>query len=298
MQNQPNAYAIINTPIKLPEDFPVYEKILNTHSPSHNPPTRLHTHNCLEIGCCTDGGGIFIVDSDIYPFSKGDVSIIFGGQLHIAQSHKQNISSWQFIHLNPEYLLKDIGIDDLKLIADIQNNPGCFKNIFSPKDNAEITKIVNMIIFELINKEQNYRSCVKSLVWLLLVKLYRTAPDSSINDTDKKTNSSNLVRIAPALNYISNNYKEPIKISDLARLCNMSITNFRRLFTSAINLSPLEYLIRVRIKTASVLLHTTNYPILNISLMVGFETQSSFNRHFKRIMAQTPFEYRVKRQSN
>jgi transcriptional regulator GlxA family with amidase domain len=80
----------------------------------------------------------------------------------------------------------------------------------------------------------------------------------------------------------------------LAQMCGMSSTHFRRTFTSIMNVSPLEYLIKIRIEKASLLLRTTEMPILSVSEEVGFHSLSSFNRHFSSIVGATPRDWRKK----
>ncbi|MNY74794.1 transcriptional activator FtrA [compost metagenome] len=74
---------------------------------------------------------------------------------------------------------------------------------------------------------------------------------------------------------------EPIHIEELAAICNLSITHFRRTFRACMGSAPLDYLIHMRMQMASALLCHTDSSILSISEKVGYSTLSSFNRHFQ-----------------
>ena len=72
----------------------------------------------------------------------------------------------------------------------------------------------------------------------------------------------------------------------------MSPATFRRRFHQATGLSPLDYLIRVRMQMATSLLAEGAMPISEIALRVGYGTLSSFNRHFRRTMRMSPRQWR------
>jgi AraC family transcriptional regulator, activator of mtrCDE len=91
---------------------------------------------------------------------------------------------------------------------------------------------------------------------------------------------------------MSRNFMNEIKIKSLAALCNMSVTNFRRVFNSCMGLSPLEHIVKVRIQMASILLNSTDSLILEVALKTGYTTLSSFNRHFKSIKGVSPREWK------
>ena len=81
-------------------------------------------------------------------------------------------------------------------------------------------------------------------------------------------------------------------MENLAPLCHMSPTHFRRTFHAIMGYGALEYLNRTRIARATVLLRTTELPVLAISEEVGFHSVSSFNRQFLDIEGVTPLQYR------
>ncbi len=92
--------------------------------------------------------------------------------------------------------------------------------------------------------------------------------------------------------FVSYHYMEDIKVEDLAQSCHISETHFRRVFTSYMKMSPLEYINTVRINTACELLQKTDEPVADIAHKCGFTTNSTFNRNFKHLMGVTPVEWR------
>lgn len=86
--------------------------------------------------------------------------------------------------------------------------------------------------------------------------------------------------------------KVPADSHILSQMCSKSISSFRRDFHKYMNTSPFEYLYHVRITVAINLLCTSNLPVQEIAASVGYQSLSSFNRHFRRITGKMPKEIR------
>lgn len=99
------------------------------------------------------------------------------------------------------------------------------------------------------------------------------------------------IPVAPALEYINRHYMEDFPIETLARLCGMSQSHFRRVFRELLSVGPLEHLNRTRILKACSLMRMSEDSILSISGQVGFQSLSSFNRHFLVEMGTTPSQW-------
>lgn len=93
-------------------------------------------------------------------------------------------------------------------------------------------------------------------------------------------------------NYVKKNYNTDVTITKLARLYNLNEKYIGRLFKTQTNMSFNQYLNNVRVIEAKVLLRETEANIINISLEVGFNNVTYFNRVFKEIVGKTPLEYR------
>jgi len=291
MQKRPkSAYCLEYAPISLPEDFPITD-FSGVYRQSDKPITRLHIHNCLEVGYCHSGSGVFVIEDKVFPFWKGDVSVINHREMHLAQSAKGTFSKWTFVSLDPLKLL-GARVDDSGLLDTSSLCGPLFKNILAGQNHADIARIMRELVNELSEKKSGYRSCVRGLVWTLLAKLQRLSHDDKMDAI--KTGRRNMERVAPALHYIATHYTEPVRIVVLAKACFMSLTNFRRLFGQAVKKTPFEYLTHVRIQMATVLLADTDKTVLEISLETGYATLSSFNRQFKAAMGMPPRAWRSK----
>lgn len=95
-----------------------------------------------------------------------------------------------------------------------------------------------------------------------------------------------------ALAYMTKYPEEKITIAQLADLAHLSQYHFIRCFRSAYELTPLQYLTRLRLKQASLLLKKSNVTVGNIVPQCGFENESAFIRLFKKEFRMTPIAYR------
>ena len=98
--------------------------------------------------------------------------------------------------------------------------------------------------------------------------------------------------IQPAIHYIDENYYMDITIERLARLCVMSKTNFRRVFSAVCGTSPIQYLLEVRIRCANEFLQQSSYTVSEISQLCGFKDVEHFCRTFKKRTGNTARQIR------
>lgn len=83
-------------------------------------------------------------------------------------------------------------------------------------------------------------------------------------------------KIIPAVNEINNNYFENYKIDFYAKLCNMSESNFRKLFRENIGKSPIEYRNQIRIIEYEKLMSSGEFTVSEAAYLVGFNNMSFF----------------------
>lgn len=295
MQNRPFSPLRLEAyPYRLQESFPV--EWLGHHIQGDGDVTHLHFHNCIEIGYCYEGSGLFFVEDQVFPYSRGDALIIFRNQPHLAQSYKSHSSKWHFAFVEPEGWFATLRVSDAVLYA----RPNAFPHILNGREHPKLVALVEAVMEELEKQEQGYESAVKGLVLSLLVMAGRLGERRGMQDGENETlgKGTGLMRLAPCLEHISRHYMEPIPVGALASLCGVSLTHFRRVFTLCMGMSPLEYIIKVRIQMAATLLMSTDDSILNISAQVGYTTVSSFNRHFKKLMGEAPRDWRSRKGSN
>ena len=107
-----------------------------------------------------------------------------------------------------------------------------------------------------------------------------------------QTNEKNDERLLRARGHIEQHFAEPISLRDLAYLCNMSVTNFRREWKKRYLESPIKYRDTVRMYYAKELLRSGYYSVADVAQKCGFEDVSYFVRSFGQKVGMTPNQFK------
>jgi AraC-like DNA-binding protein len=98
--------------------------------------------------------------------------------------------------------------------------------------------------------------------------------------------------IAKAKEFIREHQAENLSLGQVAKAVNTSTFYFCKLFKKITGVNFTDYVSRVRIEKAKDLLLNPNLRISEIAYEVGFQSLTHFNRVFKRILGQSPTDYR------
>ena len=99
-------------------------------------------------------------------------------------------------------------------------------------------------------------------------------------------------RIRSIVNYINDNLDKKIEIDHLIELSTWKKRHFSRLFFSYLKVSPYQYILSRKIEKAKSILEETTLPINEIAIDLGFQSYSNFCNAFKKIVGNTPENYR------
>lgn len=99
---------------------------------------------------------------------------------------------------------------------------------------------------------------------------------------------SNLTHINRAVQWIRDNYAEPLRVDDLARLAGMSTPAFHRHFRTITATSPLQFQKRIRLQEARTLLLANPDDVAGAGHLVGYDSQSQFTREYRRLFDAPP----------
>ncbi|MDR1608336.1 MAG: AraC family transcriptional regulator [Deltaproteobacteria bacterium] len=95
-------------------------------------------------------------------------------------------------------------------------------------------------------------------------------------------------QVAKAITWLKENFKQPLRVEDLAKRVNMAPSTFHRHFRIMTTLTPLNYQKRLRLYEAQRLMMIHQLDALVASQTVGYESPSQFNREYKRLFGEPP----------
>lgn len=103
--------------------------------------------------------------------------------------------------------------------------------------------------------------------------------------------------LALAADHLKLHFREKLDVPSLAKLSHMSVRQFERKFRATFQMTPQDYMMRMRVIAACELLVRTNQAVTSVALESGFYDHSDFARQFRRQMGQSASQYRKARQS-
>ncbi len=287
-QNMSNSLKLYHDKIQLCSDHPVSCAGLDMHSPATTL-TYLHWHDALEVGYCYEGSGVFIVNHRMETFSAGQASMIFQNELHIARSSTADGSRWRFVYLDPVGLLgRRYPEYEKYLHLERKGLPFLF--------NSDAPDGISHLIRDLIDASQRQDAVSQMEVHGIVMQLLVRLSNLSRREGEQLEDRQPIHSLSPAIEKILFHYEQPLSLPDLADVCGMSLSTYQRAFHRAMGVSPGRYIQQLRIRMSCLLLANSDMPVLEVSEQVGYESLSSYNRHFRNFMNMTPRDYR-KRQS-
>ena len=259
----------------------------------------VHIHDFDELVVIFGGSAIHVIDDEEYPVVRGDVFVVRGDHHHTFKNLENlNVANFLFRRDYFETLKKEFA-----------NLPG-FKALFVDEtryrknqkfksklhlNSVQLQEIIHLL--NAINDEQadtlpGYNEAKERIFEFLLIKICR---DYSKEQTP---NSKSLLRISKAIDFMENNYKQKISIQILSQKTGMSESNFRLCFKKITGLSPINFLIKLRIEKAVDLMES-NYSmnITEISSLIGFNDSAYFSKKFKKIIGINPLAFQKKQRA-
>jgi len=248
--------------------------------------TFLHFHSCLERGVCVSGRGSCIVDGREYPFSAGDVQVVFPFQNHLNRSEGSESSRWHWINVDPIRQLGKWGVPGLPHLQKLLETQMSLCGIIDRQRYPFIAELIKRVT---LPGEKNRRfACLYALIEEL-AEASRGLPLLSLRPGRQFT------RLEPAIKLVHAALEkgESPTVAAMADACALSPAPFRRAFHLALGQSPQQYIISSQMRKAEHLLLYSDLSVTQIALAVGYQDVSGFNRKFLQTFGTSPRAYRA-----
>lgn len=147
-------------------------------------------------------------------------------------------------------------------------------------------------IFErIISELQLQQAYFEESASLLFRQLIVTAARFSRKHAFDETNIF-LEEVIQATSYFHEHYRQEINIESYIENRCLGVSSFFRKFKRYTGMTPLQYLINIRLSNAKKLLETTNYTVSEIATLTGYDNALYFSRLFHKHIGMSPKEYK------
>jgi AraC-like DNA-binding protein len=253
----------------------------------------MHSHGFDELVIILKGTAMHVIDEQEFPVKAGDVFVIAPNHEHQYQEmHGLALANILFDHnalMMEQWDIRALpgfhALFSLEPAFRTRHNFRSRLQLSDPQLN-HINEIIHDLTRETEQRNPGYRVMAKGLFMQLAVTLSRAY---SAQPTEE---SIDLLRIGDAIAHIETNYADKITLDELARKSHLSQRHFNRVFQECIGRSPIDHLMHVRCQKAAELLKGTDRAITDIAFDCGFSDSNYFTRCFRKVMEQTPKQYR------
>lgn len=151
---------------------------------------------------------------------------------------------------------------------------------------------VNVRLADLISQLRQSYTAPGGLAALKSKVLFMNLIEEMIASAKRQLHDGNAELMAQAMEYIRQNYADPISIAKISEQFGINRRRFAYLFERHTGLSPVSYLTECRIRRSKELLTTCGCPISQVAECVGYLDSFYFSRLFKRHTGLSPTEFR------
>lgn len=256
----------------------------------------LHFHNLMEIGVCRSGTGELVLDEEKLPYQSAMLSIIPNNYPHVTISNSQEGPSfWEYLFFEPVQIVTEMYPGNELLQREMLekiNRKALFVHEWECRN---LSLLVKMIMEEMRQPRAHHTDSIRGLLYALVTEIIRMDEQDTLK-VEQEANArknSGVAQISAALDYVRLEYVHLIRVEELAKVCHMSETHFRRVFEACMNMSPVDYINLVRIQNACDIMKRSNDSMDIVAQKVGFTTTSTFNRNFKKFLNTSPYQWKI-----
>ncbi|MBQ1965518.1 MAG: helix-turn-helix domain-containing protein [Clostridia bacterium] len=244
----------------------------------------------IELVRILSGVGICRSDNSEADAIPGDLFVFPG---HAAHSFRAKEPEFRFLQIrfDPRFIWDGAeGSYDFRCVSFLLR-PTAGISARLPRANPANTPVGTLMerIAAAVSEEEPFSDLEARALTMQVLSLLLRHYDYPDRTRSERTSVSDVER---GLRYMNANFRDPITVDDAAKAAGMSKSYFMKVFRDLNGITPWEYVLLKRVSYATNLLKTTKVSVLDVAMQSGFNTKSSFNRAFRRVMKTSPAEYR------
>lgn len=225
------------------------------------------------------------------PIQKGDLFLTpGGGEPYELRWHSQSCEPIQALHL---HLSTDLFARSAEHVADRDPARLTLKELSGFQDPllAQMGWALRRQLEQPAPGGQLYAETAAQMLAVHLLTHYLTT-SITVKPSLQRLTSRQMKRV---IEYILAHLDQPISLETLAQQVGYSTYHFAQIFRETTGVTPHQFVLSKRLERARHLLAQTGLPLSQVTLEVGFQSQSHFTHTFKSHLGVTPRQYRQSR---
>lgn len=197
------------------------------------------------------------------------------------------ISKAPYVSLRLEFSLDQI----LHILNKLKKHPVLNKKNDKPilinKINQQLLDALVRLV-SLVNTPEDIPTLAPLFTEEILYRILQGNLGANLEQITIKGSKSYLVR--NVIRKITENFNQPIKIEELAKIANISPASLHRYFKEVTAMSPIQFQKQIRLQEAKRILISEPKNVAEVAFQVGYESTSQFSREYSRMFGFSPIE--------
>ena len=247
----------------------------------------IHTHHRqMEICYCHQGEQVYVVNEEQYQIRGGNVFITFPDEKHGTGHFPEEKGElfWMLLTI-PE-----------------EDSPRQFLH-FSGQEARELVSALRDIRYRSFKGSKTMKALLNKILSigaqgtdsLLTVKLYQLITEfllEVLRYSETTSEADPVPKLHELDQFIAYHLHQPISLRQLATVAGMSLSHFKSWFREETGYTPLDYILRAKIRRAKQGLSDLNKPITALAYELGFSSSQYFATVFRKYTGTSPSGYR------
>ena len=225
------------------------------------------------------GSGHFYFDGRERVVGEGNMILFRPGEAQIYRYYAEDKPEVYWVHFTGR---------DVREILDFYGlSEG--ENVFYTGTSPDYQWLYRQMIQELQLTRPNYEELLTLNLRHIFITINRYLQEG------RRGGASVYNEVERATHYFNEHYREPLNIEEYAESRHMSTCWFIRSFKEIVKLTPMQYVLSLRMSNAQSLLENTEYNVTEVAEAVGYDNPLYFSRLFHKHVGVSPSEYRRSR---
>ena len=250
----------------------------------------MHEHSDFELNVVINGSAVIRCHHGEFRVKRGDVLLFNSYEPHEIASDTtepvQLLSMQISNHFCREYFPR---------FHNVEFSATALHTVLDGQALGELKRMIFTATRSFYTERPGFAFTCVGQVCLLLSRLLDRIPHGMIDEQEYAARKRKTARIRRITGYIDQHYKEKIMLPDLARTEGITATYLSHFFHDTFHMTFQEYLNRLRLEKALILMKDPSLYLVDICMECGFSDNKYLNRMFMKKFGCTATEYRKKR---